>query len=313
MPAIRLIVLFSSAALLLAAGGALLPAATPSPAVAVSGPPAGLDMVQTFADDFSGDALDTKKWNMVYGPRSGGEAPVGSRSLWSNGEAQIYFDRKYLKLGIDPFSTANGALTITAQPLSQAARNKIFGDLAKYPNLIQPGKLPRIEYSSGAITTRDTFKQRYGYFEMRASWSAGKGIWPAFWLLPFDGGWPPEIDVVEAHGDKPGVTFQSVHSAVAKSATLPGMTSGSQQDFHTYGVLWMPGRVDFYIDGVKTNSIPEAADMTKPMYMIANMAIGGYWPGYPDADPKFLATMKIDYIRVWQFRTTPPNGSTNAH
>lgn len=276
------------------------PQAAPAPVRA--GPPANVAMVPTFAEEFAGSAIDRDKWNLAYGPRVRGSPPVGSRSLWGNGEAEIYFDRDYLKLGIDPFSVGNGVLTITARPLSATARDAVFGDAAKYPGLITPGRLPRVEYSSGAITTRDRFAQRYGYFEIRAAFSAGRGRWPAFWLLPANGAWPPEIDVVEAHGDKLGSAFHTIHSSVAARAGFTAPVTGAPEGFHTYGALWVPGRVDFYIDGRKTGTLPETADMTQPMYLLANLAIGGNWPGYPDPDPKFSATMKIDYIRVWQFR-----------
>lgn len=290
-----------------------LPAAAVTVTPVVSGPPAGRDMVATFVEDFSEPTLDMHKWNLAYGPRIHGAAPVGSRSLWSNGEAQIYFDRKYLRLGIDPFAVAGGELTIAARPLSARARDAVFGDLAQHPELLTTLKTPpRIEYSSGAITTRDVFQQRYGYFEIRAAWSSGRGVWPAFWLLPANGAWPPEIDVVEAHGDKPGVAFQSMHSARAPAVTNTARVDGSQQDFHTYGVLWRPGRLDFYVDGVRTSTAPEPADMDQPMYLLANLAIGGYWPGYPDADPNFAAAMRIDFIRVWQFRRMPPAATADA-
>lgn len=292
-----------AAAALVAVIGRPPSAATPA---SIDGPPAGIDMVKTFDEEFDASTIDRKRWNLTYGPRIHGEAPIGSRSLWSNGEAQIYFDGGYLGLGIDPFSFADGSLVITARPLSAAVRDRLFGDLAHHPELLTGMKTPpRIEFSSGAITTRDMFQQRYGYFEMRASWSGGKGVWPAFWLLPANGAWPPEIDVVEAHGDKPGIAFQSVHSGSAPSVTLAGTVGGSQETLHAYGVLWMPGRLDFFVDGVKTNSIPETPDMKQPMYLIANLAIGGYWPGYPDPGAAFAATMRIDHIRAWQFRHVP--------
>lgn len=278
--------------------------ATPA-APAISGPPAGFEMKPTFAEEFDGKAIDTRRWNLSYGPRGYNKA-VGERTLWSNGELQIYFDPDYLGLGIDPFALSQGVLTINAKPLPPIAKNAVFGDLARHPNLLTPGaKLPRIEYSSGAITTRDVFKQQYGYFEIRASWSTGKGVWPAFWLLPATGAWPPEIDVIEGHGDKPGVAFQTIHSKVAPRSGQVAKVEGSQQDFHLYGVLWLPDRVDYYIDGHKTGSLKAPSDLNQPMYLLANLAIGGYWPGNPDPDPDFRATYKIDHIRVWQFRKKP--------
>lgn len=70
---------------------------------------------------------------------------------------------------------------------------------------------PDLAYRSGLITTQNLFTQRHGYFEMRAKLPAGRGLWPAFWLLPAGGGWPPEIDVMEVLGHEPDTLHTSVH------------------------------------------------------------------------------------------------------
>src|SRR5206468_2525137 len=100
----------------------------------------------------------------------------GGRTLSSNGEQQYYSDSS---VGVNPFAVANGVLDITASPGAN------------------PGAL---WYNSGLITTEGMFSQTYGYFEMRAKLPAGQGMWPAFWLLPSDKSWPPELDVLEAFG-----------------------------------------------------------------------------------------------------------------
>ena len=68
------------------------------------------------------------------------------------------------------------------------------------------------------ISTQSSFWQTYGYFEITAELPEGAGAWPAFWLLPVDNCWPPELDVLEAFGDQPN----QVHSAVID----PGGTAG---------------------------------------------------------------------------------------
>ena len=269
-----------------------------------NGPLTGRDMVPTFAEDFNGAGVDGKRWNTHLGPRSHAEGSIGRRSLWANGEAQIYFDRNFLGIGIDPFQVTGGQLTISARSLSPVVKEKLYGELARHPEFLQYSKVaPRMEYSSGALTTRDVFQQRYGYFEVRARWSAGKGVWPAFWLLPADGGWPPELDVIEAHGDKPLTAFQTFHPRNAPPAGVVAQTDGAEQGFHVYGALWAPDHIDFYVDGRKTGSAPSAPEMNKPMYLIVNLAIGGYWPGYPESTQGYAASMSIDYVRAWQFRS----------
>src|SRR5476649_2281750 len=100
----------------------------------------------------------------------------GGRTLSGNGEQEFYSDSS---VGSNPFSLQNGALQISATP---------GGNSAGLP------------YTSGLITTEGNFTQTYGYFEMRAQLPAGQGMWPAFWLLPADKSWPPELDPLEAFG-----------------------------------------------------------------------------------------------------------------
>ncbi|XYD12053.1 family 16 glycosylhydrolase (plasmid) [Methylobacterium sp. NMS12] len=190
-----------------------------------------------------------------------------------------------------PFSVHDGILSITAAP-SDPSRLHDLGD--------QP-------YTSGMINTFHSFSQTYGYFEMRAELPAGQGYWPAFWLLPEDGSWPPEIDVMEMLGHDPGTLYTTVHSLA------PGQTPGNHTmsqgisnvadmsgGYHTYGVDWQPDTLTFYFDGQEIYRTPTPAGLDKPMYMIANLAVGGSWPGDVDATTPFPAQMNIDYMRAYQ-------------
>lgn len=286
-------------------GVAELAGSAPSPAQVTPPPetPPGYDLVPSFAEEFDGRQLDRRIWLNTYAQQDNADPEIGKRALPDNGERQIYFDKDYLDLGIDPFVMAGGTLTILARPLDDRAKARLAIDLATRPPPKGVETLRKAAYSSGLISTRGRFAQKGGYFEIRARWSSGKGIWPAFWLVPADGSWPPEIDVMEAHGDKLSRVFHSVHKrGIPKSVTLEGAVPGTTRDYHRYGVLWLPDRLDYFIDGVKTASIPAPPDMTKDMYLIANLAIGGYWSGYPDKDVNFPVKMEIDYIRSWRFR-----------
>lgn len=273
---------------------------TPPPAKA--GPPAGVSLEPSFAEEFTGSAVDPRRWVFgFYDPRRD-KPTIAKRNLWGNAELQVYFDPSFLGLGIDPFRVGGGALTIQAAPLSADAKAAVQRAIAQEQPKIRDGALRNVRYSSGLISTRGRFAQTYGYFEMKARWSGGKGLWPAFWMLPENGKWPPEIDILEAHGDKPRIAYHSVHSTVQKAVTKTGAISGTGQDYHLYGVLWTRQSLDYYIDGVKTVSLPTPSDMHQPMYLLANLAVGGRWPGNPDAATKLPATMQIDYIRAWKFK-----------
>jgi beta-glucanase (GH16 family) len=289
-----------AAAALALATGALSLADKP-----VSGPPASHEFKLVFNDDFAGDRLDPAKWIFAFYDPATETPTVAKRNLWGNAERQIYMDRAFLGLGIDPFTLKNGTLTIAAKPLQPADRAVIESEIARQPREIANSALKDVAYSSGMISSRGRFSQTYGYFEIRARWSGGKGIWPAFWLLPKRGIWPPEIDVMEAHGDKPGVTFQTLHSRLPTQATRTIRLPAADGQFHTYGMLWLADKISFYVDDKLTGDETTPADMHQPMYVLANLAIGGTWPGDPDESTRFPATMEIDYVRAWSITGTP--------
>jgi Glycosyl hydrolases family 16 len=188
-----------------------------------------------------------------------------------------------------PFTLGNGVLDIAATPVSSAAG---------------------LPYTSGEITTQRSFAQTYGYFEMRAELPAGQGMWPAFWLLPADGSWPPELDVMEMLGNNPGTIYTTTHSQVASTAALAIQVADTSAGFHSYAVDWEPDRVTFYFDGNAISSLATPADMNKPMYMLVNLAVGGAgsWPGAAVGE---TGHMLVDYVRAYASptataRNTPP-------
>jgi beta-glucanase (GH16 family) len=133
---------------------------------------------------------------------------------------------------------------------------------------------------------------------MRARIPHGKGLWPAFWLLPADMSWPPEIDVMESIGDARRV-YMTTHSAAQPAKG--GEASVEPGVFHTFAVSWDAKQVVWYIDGREAKRDPTPPDLHKPMFLLANLAVGGSWPGMPDERTAFPAALEIDAIRAYQF------------
>ncbi|TDH63601.1 glycosyl hydrolase family protein [Dankookia rubra] len=212
------------------------------------------------------------------------------RTLSTNKEAEYYSDAS---VGVNPFSISQGILDITAAPGSNPLG---------------------LAYTSGLLTTARSFAQQYGYFEVRAQLPAGQGFWPAFWLLPADGGWPPEIDIFEMLGKDPTTAYFSLHTTTGPTTTksmslLPDLSKG----FHTFGLDWQADRIRWYVDGNEVAEAATPADMQKPMYMLLNLAVGdaGSWPG--KYDPSLpTGHMLVDYVRVWQAGTIAPPPSVTT-
>lgn len=174
--------------------------------------------------------------------------------------------------------------------------------------------LNRQPYLSGIITSYNSFRFLYGRVEMRARMPAGKGLWSAFWLLnayynqdqPED----PEIDIIEAIGDRTTTANQAYHYKVdnngdgfyksVESIENRSFIDDFSADFHTYSVDWSKGLLIYYVDGVEVRRIEGDLVSDEQMYIIANLAVGGWFPGPADETTPFPARFEIDYIRVYQ-------------
>jgi beta-glucanase (GH16 family) len=173
-------------------------------------------------------------------------------------------------------------------------------------------------YTSGRIESHKKFELQYGRVEARIKIAKGQGIWPAFWMLGSDyltNGWPNcgEIDIMENIGSEPDKVHGSLHgpgysggAPLSGVYTLPNHARFSD-DFHVFAVDWKPGEMRFYVDGKlfetqKASDLPEGKRWVfdHPFYVIFDLAVGGYWPGVPDATTTFPQTMLVDYVRVYK-------------
>ncbi|HEX9448932.1 MAG TPA: glycoside hydrolase family 16 protein [Dongiaceae bacterium] len=245
---------------------------------------APLSLKQTFADDFNAGSLSVSTWETHYP----GLANIpDNRTLPTNSEQQIYVDKNFKGANIDPFVFKNGVLSIVV--------NKTPPE-----NLSTFKKLP---YTSGLITTRHSFEQTYGYFEIRARMPRGKALWPAFWMLRTQQGWPPEIDIFEVlNGNKPDEIYMTTHwkeGGVGKHQHTYCQIAVKDSDkvFHNYGVLWTQQRIVYYLDRKPIGEFATPAGLDHPMYLLANLAVQ---KGANDSTP-MGASFDIDWIAAYDF------------
>jgi beta-glucanase (GH16 family) len=267
-------------------------------------PLATLTLHRTFHDDFDVHPLKGK-WVPHYAGGAawpdarywGGDGSDFKRKDSWNGEQQIYVDPRYAgrgttPLGLDPFKVHDGILSIIASRTPPELKPVLFNN----------------EYISGILTTQGWFSQKHGYFEIRAKIPIGHGVWPAFWLLADDGGWPPELDVMEGRGQEIGDMAMTTHwrilaTQLVQSCGFDFMVPDASSDFHDYGVLWAPDRIVYFIDRKPVSDIKVPSGFDDPMYMIVNLAMGAKYfkgVGFVDAESPDTVEFEIDRISAYQ-------------
>ncbi len=222
-------------------------------------------------------------------------APETGGNGWGNNELEYYTNR------VQNVQISDGNLVITARREGYSDSEGVFRG-----------------YTSARLKTEKKFQQTYGRFEARIQIPRGQGIWPALWLLGDDAahaGWPAEgeIDIMENIGKEPSIVHGTIHGpgysgaqGIGSAFSLPDGKAFADA-FHVYAVEWEPDVIRFYVDD-NLYATRTPADLPKdtkwvydhPFYIILNVAVGGDWPGNPDATTKFPQTMLVDYVRVYQ-------------
>jgi beta-glucanase (GH16 family)/O-antigen/teichoic acid export membrane protein len=263
-----------------------------APAAAETIPPPDWEL--SFSDEFKSLRLWGSTSSGIWEPHF----PNGGRT--HGNELQYYVDSRLRRdapaiAGLAPFSVDKGGLVIRARPIP----------------ILDHKFAENLSYASGLLTTYRSFSFTYGYAEMRARIPKGKGLWPAFWLLPVDKTWPPEIDVMEALDQNTHEFYATVHTRasgkhteVSNKVETPDLSDG----YHVYAVKWTAEEIAWYFDGRRVAATSTPADMQKPMYLLVNLAVGG-WAQSPDTSTVFPAEFRIDRIRVFR---PPPVGAVTS-
>lgn len=231
-------------------------------------------------DEFDGATLNSNFWTHETGTGQSG---------WGNNELQYY----------RPENT-----TLVSGNLVIEARQEAFGGAA---------------YTSSRLVTKDKKTFKYGRIDIRAALPEGQGMWPALWMLGANlptAGWPScgELDMMEIIGSQPGRVYGTVHYAsatgdhlqIGNSKALAGGAKFSEA-FHVFSVVWEQDRIRWYLDDVLYHEVtPTILGTNNPypfnqdFFFIFNLAVGGNWPGSPDAATVFPQRLIVDYIRVFQ-------------
>lgn len=239
--------------------------------------PAALDGWRlAWSDEFDASAIDRSAWTFDLG--GGG---------WGNGESEAYTDRP------ENARIEDGCLVI------EARREKRAGSY----------------YTSARLKTEGLRNFGYGRVEARMKVPAGRGLWPAFWLLGSDirqKGWPAcgEIDIVECIGRDPDIVYGTAHGPGYSGSLGPQgrlrLASDTAQDFHVLAIEREAEQIRWFCDGVQyfvlSRGDQGAGDWAfdKDFFIIVNLAVGGQWPGPVALDTPFPSRLLVDYVRFYE-------------
>lgn len=244
------------------------------------------DWILVWSDEFDDASLDTSVWSVEVNDFGG-----------FNNELQYYTDRE------ENIKLENGCLVITGRTENYLTR----------------------QYTSARIHSRGKKSFMYGKFEAKMKLPYGNGMWPAFWIMGNNGGWPAcgEVDIMEmVGGDGCGPEcgdnlswgcmwyLDSNGEQLGKSEKAPVVPGIKYADeFHVFGIEWDETEIRWYVDGMEFHSVkitdPEFSEFHQPFYFLLNLAIGGDWPGSPDKSTVFPQKMYVDYLRIYKQPTIP--------
>ena len=233
-----------------------------------------------WADEFNGPTLNTTIWNYENGDGCPGNCG------WGNNELEYYRPEN--------LSFQDGKMIIEAKQEAYSGKN----------------------YTSTKILTRDKKFFKFGRLDIRAKLPKGKGIWPAFWMMPqanVYGSWPKsgELDIMEMIGHQPATTYGTLHFGPGPGSTQLGrnfsLPAGIFNDeFHVFSVEWKQDQIKWLVDGVVYSTYSKSDfgannyPFNEDFFFIINMAVGGSWPGNPDATTYIPQWLIMDYVRLYQ-------------
>lgn len=260
------------------------------------------------SDEFNGTSLNTNLWNYYTGG-------------WKDENQQVQ----------NCYTSEEENVNVSGGSLNLVGLYK--------PGKTCTGNTKTGDFTSGFVQTKNKAYFKYGYIEARIKMPKNKSTWPGFWMSPNEskyGSWPNsgEIDIVEAKGSNYKFAASDAHWRDKNTPT--GQTGGHRSrqgvipstkfdtndttEWHTYGVKWTEGKLEYFIDGELHHTITEFKNSNstgnpngpfdQDFFLRLNLAIGGNYIDAPWNDAHnsvgaandFPATMSVDYVRVYEMR-----------
>lgn len=217
-----------------------------------------------FSDEFKTGSLNTDKWIPWY----------PDTTFWNVTEPGGHRTNSFEPQGYDPSGIS-------------------FDEDGMVFTLREEETVAGLSYTSGMVASYPSFNTTYGYFEARMLLADVPDAWPAFWMMPTRQVRHPEYDIMENDGKTSfnNITYHTLHSPEGANSTNYGYPEDVGNEWHTFGLLWEPTRLRWYVDGVQVKDLMYSSD--DPMYLICNLA------GKKESTPPAPFSIKISHIRGW--------------
>ena len=205
-----------------------------------------------------------------------------------------------------------------------------------------PGTLPdhpiETDWQTGWLDTFGKWAQRYGYWEFRMKLPTAPCMWSGVWTMPdrglkqFPDGWPArnwngfrdrtatdkggmEFDIVETqsiwgpHRFNAACHWDGYKTEHKSLGTNCNYVETDEEGYITIGMLWLPGKLVFYGNGVEYWRWESSRVASVPMYIQFQHQFGGWET--ENVDPAQMpCDFKVDYVRIWQLKelASPDDG-----